>query len=388
MKLWNDKYKPSSLEEIPHPQATSILKTAVENKRTLILSGPPGIGKSTLAHTLTKVGDYEILEVNASDVRNKDQIEKIIGGASEQMSLFNREKIILIDEIDGLSGKNDRGGVQAIAAILPKAKHAVIITTNDAYDSKLKSIKKLATIIDLNKVQNNHIRNILKKICEEENIDHSEEELNELILKASGDLRAAINDLQAHSAINNKIDLGELISRDAEESLLYVLTNIFKQNNIYKSMNALDRTDESLDEVFLWVDHNLPREYKKSEDLIKAYEKLALADVFRGRIRRQQYWRYLVYQRVLISAGITLSKSTYYPGFTKYERTRRLLKIWWANRRNAHKKAIAAKLAKKVHTSTKDILNNFSLYKRILKNEAITKELRLDAEQIDFIHSI
>lgn len=88
-----------------------------------------------------------------------------------------------------------------------------------------------------------------------------------------------------------------------------------------------------------------------------------------------------------MSAGVTKAKSTYYPTFTKYQRTSRLLKIWWANRRNALKKELSKKIAKHVHTSSKDVENNFSLYKRILKNEKAQKQLRLTLDQINFINN-
>ena len=386
MKIWNDKHKPKSIREIPHPQATSILKAAVVNKRAILLHGPTGIGKTTLAHTLANEEDYEILEINASDVRNKDEITKIIGASSEQMSLFNREKIILIDEADGVSGTKDRGGMQAIASVIPKSKHAIIITANDINDPKIKSLKKLVTIIELGKVNHEFIKKKLTNICEKENIQFEETHVDDIALKSAGDIRAAISDLQAHSAIEDKLNISELISRDAEESMKKVLSKVFKSDNIFESLNALDRTDNSLDEVMLWIDYNLPKEYKNSNDLANAYEMLSKADVFRGRIRRQQYWRYLVYQKALMSAGVTKAKNNYYPSFTKYERTSRLLKIWWANRKNAKKKDIAGKIARKTHTSTKDVMTNFAFYKNFLKNEKIQRELRLTPEQKDFLN--
>ena len=386
MKIWNDKHKPKNIGEIPHPQATSILKAAVANKRAILLHGPTGIGKTTLAHTLANEEDYEILEINASDVRNKDEITKIIGASSEQMSLFNKEKIILIDEADGVSGTKDRGGMQAIASVIPKSKHAIIITANDINDPKIKSLKKLVTVIELGKVNHEFIKSKLKDICEKEKIRFEETHVDDIALKSAGDIRAAINDLQAHAAIDNNLNISELISRDAEESMKKVLSKVFKSDNMFESLNALDRTDNSLDEIMLWIDYNLPKEYKNSNDLAKAYEMLSKADVFRGRIRRQQYWRYLVYQKALMSAGVTKAKDNYYPSFTKYERTSRLLKIWWANRKNAKKKDIAGKIARKTHTSTKDVMTNFAFYKKFLKNEKIQRELRLTSEQIDFIN--
>ena len=101
----------------------------------------------------------------------------------------------------------------------------------------------------------------------------------------------------------------------------------------------------SLDEIFLWLEENIPKEYK-NETLAKAYIALGNADRFRGRIYKNQSWRFLVYQNIFQSAGISFTKSTEGEGFTKYERPKRILKIWLNNRKTAQKKTIAQKYAK------------------------------------------
>ena len=119
---WVDKYKPCNLSEVQaHASALAELKLFVENyqkgSKAIILYGPTGVGKTCSVHALAKEFDLEMLEVNASDQRNKAQIEEKIGPAISQMSLFAKKKLILIDEIDGLSGHSDRGGVQAITTV-------------------------------------------------------------------------------------------------------------------------------------------------------------------------------------------------------------------------------------------------------------------------------
>ena len=141
----------------------------------------------------------------------------------------------------------------------------------------------------------------------------------------------------------------------------------------------------SLDEVLLWIEENIPREYK-GKALAKAYLALAHADIFRGRIYRQQFWRFLVYQNIFQSAGISYAKDKPKAGFTKYERPTRILKIWLNNQKTAKKKTISQKYARYVHCSTKRAMRDFPLIKNIiLSNPATIKNLNLSDEEVDFI---
>jgi replication factor C large subunit len=139
-----------------------------------------------------------------------------------------------------------------------------------------------------------------------------------------------------------------------------------------------------LDEVYLWLEENIPAEYK-DEDLVKAIDLMSKADVFRGRIYTQQHWRFLVYQNYLLSYGVSASKSGIKTGFTSYKRPKRLLKIWMVNQRNAVKKEIAKKLAKYCHISYKRAMSEFKLLKTIVNDEHMYKTLDLNEKEIEFL---
>jgi len=138
-----------------------------------------------------------------------------------------------------------------------------------------------------------------------------------------------------------------------------------------ETINIFDKTNEDLNECMLWLDENLPKEYS-SEDLKKAYEKLSRADVFQGRIRRWQYWRYLVYINILITSGIAISKKETNPETPEYTRTSRILKLWMAKVRNAKKKSISEKIATVTHTSKHRALKDTYPYlRKILQNPEV-----------------
>ena len=89
-----NKYKPKSLNEIiGQDNAISKLRKAVNEKKPALIYGVPGIGKSSSVYALAKDVGYEIIEVNASDYRNKEQIDEKVGGSAKQASLFSKGKI-------------------------------------------------------------------------------------------------------------------------------------------------------------------------------------------------------------------------------------------------------------------------------------------------------
>src|SRR3989344_7715831 len=115
MKNFTAKYKPLKSSDIP--QDISILKESILKKECVLLGGPPGSCKTSSVYAIANELNYEVLELNASDVRNKDQIEKIIANAIKQVSLFKKGKIILIDEVDGIN-KLDYGGLPMLISLL------------------------------------------------------------------------------------------------------------------------------------------------------------------------------------------------------------------------------------------------------------------------------
>ena len=135
----------------------------------------------------------------------------------------------------------------------------------------------------------------------------------------------------------------------------------------------------------LWIEENIPKEYK-NQSLANAYNALSNADVFRGRIYRNQTWRFLIYQNIFQSAGISFSKPESLSGFTSYERPKRILKIWLNNQKQVRKKSIAKKYAKFVHCSLRRVMRDFNLLKPIMNQESVITKLDLSEDEIDFLN--
>jgi replication factor C large subunit len=395
---WVKKYSPKKLTEVDGLDLAIAelgkFVTRFKKGKALLLYGSSGGGKTSSVYALAHELDYELIEINASDTRNADQIDALLGNASKQASLFFKSKIILVDELDGIAGREDRGGIQAILKLIDSSIYPIILIANDPYDQKFSSVRKKSIMLEYKTRHYNSILKVLERICKEEKIRYDEEALAMLARKAGGDLRAAINDLQSLTADDKKLtrkEVEEYGDRDKTESIIQALVKVFKTTDIDVALKAFDNVDEELDKIFLWVDENLPHEYTKPADLAKGFDALSKADVFKGRIMRWQYYRFYVYCYNLLSSGIALAKDEKYKSFINYKPTSRILKLWIAKQKNLKKKAISEKIGEKTHTSTKRALQDTLPYLRPIykknKKEAdkLTHYLDLDSEQVEWL---
>jgi replication factor C large subunit len=383
MQSLAEKYRAKVYKDIiGQPQAVQSIKTFLQEfplKKALLLHGPAGTGKTSLVLAAAKENNLEIYELNASDLRNKAKLQETLKHSANQVSLFKTGKILLVDEVDGVTG-TDRGGIPELARIIQDSKYPIIMTCNDAWQSKLSPIRSKSKLLELKPLQSEIISSYLKQIAQKENIQENPHFLNQIALKSQGDMRAALNDLQTYSKDQESAVPED--KRHQNESIFNILKRVFKERQNF--LDLYDNTSLSLDEVLLWLEENIPKEYQ-NQALANAYHALGKADSFRGRIYKNQTWRFLIYQNIFQSAGISYAKTRPSSGFTKYERPKRILKIWLNNQKIAKKKTIASKLAKYTHCSSKQAMRDFKLLQPILQNPNVQSQLRLSEEEIDFL---
>lgn len=399
-KPWVLKYIPEKVKDvIGQDRGISELKEFIEQfrkqkKKAMMIYGPAGCGKTVAVYALANELDLEVLELNASDFRTRDAIKSILGSASKQMSLFAKGKIILVDEVDGISGHKDRGGLPELVKMIKETAFPIIITANDPFDKKFSGLRKAAYLVEFNDLDYKSVAAVLKKIAKKENIKCEEDAVLALGRRSGGDLRGAINDFQSLVELSGKLtrkQLEDMSEREHVESIQNALTKVFKTTDPKIAISAFDYVNEDFDKIRLWLDENLPYEYEKPEDLARAYDYLSKADVMSRRIRRWQYWRFLVYVNAYLSAGIAVSKDEKYKKFIEYKQTRRLLKIWMANQKYAKRKAIAEKIGDKTHCSTKEALKSTVPYFQMIfrKNkqaaQKIADELDLDRDEMEWL---
>ena len=385
---WVEKYRPKNFAEIKGQDlAIEKLKTFVKyfgiGKKAIILHGPPGTGKTTLAHITAKETNSEIFELNASDLRNKSKLQEVLKPAIEQKSLIKKNKIIFVDEVDGVSTV-DRGGLTELLSLIEITSHPIIITANDVWSRKLSPLRKKSEIVQLKEINYNLMKDVMFFILRKEGLFVDNNLVTGIAIRAKGDLRAAINDLQTVSKVKD-VSPFTIDERNKEVDIFNALRMIFKGKPTNETLKIFDSVNMSIDEIILWVEENIPAEYQ-GEELAKAYDALSKVDVFKGRIYKQQYWRFLVYENILLSYGIAASKKSAKTGFTSYKKPSRILKIWLNNQRTAKKKSIAQKYAKYVHVGEKRAMKEFPIIKQIIKsNPKIQRELRLNEEEVEYL---
>src|SRR3989344_2561473 len=142
MSLYTIKYAPKNTQQVFGQQLgvsqlrNFILQYKQQQHKAALLLGPIGCGKTSSVYALAKEINYDVLELNSYDLRNAESMTQFLNSALGQKSLFFTPKIILIDEVDNISGVADRGCIPALIKAIEKSSFPVILTANDIDDSK------------------------------------------------------------------------------------------------------------------------------------------------------------------------------------------------------------------------------------------------------------
>ncbi|MCG2886048.1 MAG: replication factor C large subunit [Vulcanisaeta sp.] len=318
---WVEKYRPRKLSEVVNQdEAKKALLDWINswekgkpNKRAVLLAGPPGIGKTTLAYALANEKGYEVLELNASDVRTGERIRQVIGGSMKMGSLFGfRGRIILFDEVDGLNVREDKGGLAAIIELIRESTWPIIMTANNPWDPKFRELRDEAEVIQLKPLDEDDIMTILRRICNNEGIKCEEDALKLIAESSGGDVRAAINDLQAVAEGKKVVTKDDVTvtERAHQFDMFKVLDKVFHARRFDEARSVTFLPSFDWENYYPWALDNVPSVYAKSVDALSdALDNLSFSDVVRGRIVKTQGWELMPYMLELMTAGIALVRN-------------------------------------------------------------------------------
>ncbi|MGZ7118430.1 MAG: replication factor C large subunit [Methanobacterium sp.] len=379
--FWTEKYRPKNYDQVlGNLKAKKEILTWVEEWKTensqkcLLLIGPPGTGKTTFASLIAKEFSDSI-ELNASDKRSYDAIMRTVGEASASRTLLgSRLKLIILDEVDGLHGNEDRGGSRAINKIIKDLTQPVIMMANDPYSDRIKSFKTKCKVIILRKIHTNSIVSLLKKICVKEGVEFDEDVLRELAKRSKGDLRTAINDLEIMARGEEKItkkDLEIVSAKDERASTFDAVRTILKSRNPARIKGSMRQVEADPSLLLELVMENIPREYEKKEEIEKAYEMVSEADIYLGRAFSTRAYTYWKYAYDFMSIGVALSKKETYKKFARYSNSSVYTILSKSRAKRDLQNRVAAKIAEKLHTSKKVAISQFPYFEIMFQNNNI-----------------
>lgn len=323
---WVHKYAPLEKSDVKgNPTPLQILWSWLDSypnvkTKALLLAGPPGIGKTSGVYAYAEENGYEVIEFNASDQRNKNVIENDLLTAVTTLPLLtlDRKKIVLVDEVDGISGTKDRGGVAAMIKTLQKATFPVILTCNDLQNkriSSLKNKKSLIKILSFKRLRTETMIDILEKILVKEGIDFERNVIKNIADESGGDMRGAINDLENLSYGREKItssSLAVLKNRDRPLDKYDAVQRIFRSRSTREALECTRNIDLDFNFLIMWIYQNAYKWATTNSELSDMYRYIALANTHRSRIFKRQYWKLLKYYFYFLSAGVNFAKKSPY----------------------------------------------------------------------------
>jgi replication factor C large subunit len=287
-----------------------------------LLIGPPGVGKTTVVYALAKDLNMSVIELNASDTRTKDALEEKLQETVKSTNIlsFTRKttikKIILIDEVDGLHGRTDRGGVPTLKKIIGYSRFPIIMTCNFRDDQRFSSLYQIANpLIEINPANSKEIAHLLTQIAKLEKVIINEDQILEIASRCHGDFRAGINDLQALAQGSRKVDQDAIdginMNRDSEIKVEDLMVNLFQADSIKEAKRVLDAVQSNqvdFNNIHKWINENLLVYISNKLELKFAFENLARADTILGYIGRTQDYQHLSYFFDILAGGIRFSK--------------------------------------------------------------------------------
>ena len=345
--MWSEKYRPQIISDMigNEESRAAILEWFAKWKKgtkPLLLVGPPGIGKTTIAYLVAKQFGYDMIGLNASDVRSKSRINEILTPVLGNVSVLGIP-MIFVDEVDGIHGRGDYGGAAALVDILKEPTVPIILAANNDSLDKMKNIKKAVKTISFKKIPPRLLRVYLENILKKEGTKLSPGSLIKVIDKSRGDIRSMINLTQSFVTGFNPQTETSFESINVEDGV----NAFFKANSIEEARSILYSIQiDPRQKINAFYSSIITSELDNST-LAKYLEIISDADILYGKIMKTQNWRLLRYLNDIL---VKLYQNDDRIRYSQYNLSWPLLnRIRWDG---AKIKSMSSVMAKKLHLSS------------------------------------
>ena len=371
--MWSEKYRPQNISDMigNEESRSSIIEWFTKWKKgtkPLLLVGPPGIGKTTIAYLTAKQFQYDMVGLNASDVRSKSRINEILSPVLGNVSILGLP-MIFIDEVDGIHGRGDYGGAEALIDILKEPTVPIVLAANSDTSDKMKSIKKVVKTISFKPIPPRLLKIYLENILKKENVMLSPGSIIKVIDRSRGDVRSMINLTQSLvTGFNPQTEISfENINVEDGINAFFKANSFDEARGVLYSMQIDPRL--KIDAFYSSVvTSNLD-----NQTLAKLLEIISEADILYGKIMKTQNWRLLRYLNEIL---IRLYQNDERIRYSQYNLSWPLLnRIRWDGKKI---KGLSSIMAKTLHLSSSTFVTICLPYVLFcIKN----KKLRLDLEE-------
>ena len=372
--MWSEKYRPQNISDMlgNEDSRSSIIEWFTKWKKgtkPLLLVGPPGIGKTTIAYLTAKQFGYDMIGLNASDVRSKSRINEILSPVLGNVSVLGIP-MIFIDEVDGIHGRGDYGGAEALIEILKEPTVPIILAANSDTSDKMKSIKKVVKTICFKPIPSRLLKTYLENILKKENVKLSPGSMIKVLDRSRGDIRSMINLTQSLVTGFNPQTEKSFESINVEDGI----NAFFKANSLDEARSVLYsmQIDPKLKIDAFYssiITSNLD-----NNTLAKLLEIISEADMLYGKIMKTQNWRLLRYLNEIL---VGLYQNDERIRYAQYNLSWPLLnRIRWDGKKI---KSLSSLMAKHLHLSSSTFVTLCFPYMLFcIKN----KKLKLELEDI------
>ncbi|HZB64324.1 MAG TPA: AAA family ATPase [Nitrososphaeraceae archaeon] len=309
---WTEIYRPKNFEHIIGNEEIrlNVLKWLVKwfpGTKPLLLIGPPGVGKTTIVKILSSLLNYDLIELNASDTRSGPLLEKLITPLYNNTSLFGKKILLFFDEVDGIYGREDSGGLEILINIV-KASNFPIIFVANSNNIKLKNLSKLCKIFKFQHISANLLMMFLNYVLFKQGYSLSFDDKKWIVEKSNGDVRKMLNLAQSKCMGYDKF-VHETFKVDISEGLNEFFQST-KKDDAKKILLSLDgkypdpryglSSEERRKDIINSLFTSIVSSNLDIANLSLLLDSLSQIDLYVARINKNRNWNLLRYMNNVI----------------------------------------------------------------------------------------